>query len=125
MGTQRNGNGEFLNYKPKYILGGPSKASTLAVLRAAMNTGNDVESDGTITTLIDSRLSGTTKWYTVADPMHGGILIAVLNGTEGQPRFERITNPPSTAGDGLHFKCGYDFRVVCGNYKALTYNPGA
>ena len=90
-----------------------------------MNTGNDGESDGTITTLIDSRLSGTTKWYTVADPMHGGILIAVLAGTEGQPRFERIMNAPSGAPDGLHFKCGYDFRVVCGNYKALTYNPGA
>ena len=125
MGAQQNGAGEYLNYKPRFVISGPTYTGTLAVLRSAMNAGNDVESDGTITTLIDSRLSGTTKWYTVADPMHGGILIAVLAGTEGQPRFERITNAPSGAPDGLHFRCGYDFRVVCGNYKALTYNPGA
>jgi hypothetical protein len=125
MGAQQNGAGEYLNYKPRFVIGGPSKASTLSVLRSAVNTGNDGESDGVITTLIDSRLSGTTKWFTVADPIHGGILIAVLAGTEGQPRFEQITNAPSTAADGLHFKCGYDFRVVCGNFKALTYNAGS
>ena len=125
MGAQQNGAGEYLNYKPLFVIGGPTYTSTLAVLRSATNTGNDGESDGTIVTLIDSRLSGTTKWYTAADPMFGAILVAVLAGTEGQPRFERIMNPPSGAPDGLHFKCGYDFRVVCGNYKALTYNPGA
>ena len=125
MGAQQNGAGEYLNYKPRFVIGGPSKATTLAVLRSATNTGNDGDSDGIITTLVDSRLSGTTKWYTAADPIHGGILVAVLAGTEGQPRFERIMNPPSGAPDGLHFKCGYDFRVVCGNWNALTYNPGA
>ena len=125
MGTQQNGAGEYLNYKPRFVIGGPGYTGTLAVLRSGMNTGNDGESDGTITTLVDSRLSGSAAWYAAADPMHGGILIAVLAGTEGQPRFERIMNTPSGAPDGLHFKCGYDFRVVCGNWKALFQNDGA
>jgi len=91
-----------------------------------MNQGNtDGESDGNIITLVDSRLSGSTKWFTAADPVHGGIQIAVLEGSEGKPRFERLTNAPSTAPDGLHFRLGYAFRAVCGNYKALTYNAEA
>ena len=125
MGAQQNGAGEYLNYKPRFVIGGPGYASTMAYLRTATNTGNDGESDGAITTQIDSRLSGTTKWFTSADPMFGGILVAVLAGTEGRPRFERIMSAPTGSPDGLHFKSGYDFRVVCGNYKALTYNPGA
>ena len=125
MGAQKNAAGEYLNYKPRFVIGGPAFASTLAVLRAGMNTGNDGESDGTVTTLIDSRLSGTTKWYTVADPMFGGILIAVLAGTEGKPRVERLTKAPAGAPDGTHYRVGYDYVVVPGNYKALTYNPGA
>ena len=125
MGTQQNGAGEYLNYKPRFVISGPTYTGTLAVLRSGMNTGNDGESDGTITTLVDSRLSGSAAWYAAADPMHGGILIAVLAGTEGQPRFERIMNAPSGAPDGLHYRCGFDFRVVCGNWKALFQNDGA
>ena len=50
MGAQQNGAGEYLNYKPRFVIGGPAYTSTLAVLRAGTNTGNDGESDGTITT---------------------------------------------------------------------------
>jgi hypothetical protein len=48
MGAQQNGAGEYLNYKPHFVIGGPGFTSNLAVLRSATNTGNDGESDGTI-----------------------------------------------------------------------------
>lgn len=67
MGAQQNAAGEYLNYKPHIVIGGPGYASTLALLRSAANEGNaDGESDGNIITLIDARLSGSTKWFTVA-----------------------------------------------------------
>jgi len=126
MGAQQNAAGEYLNLKPRFIIAGPAYASTLSVVRSATNAGNtDGESDGNIITLIDSRLSSSTKWFTSADQIHGGVLVAVLEGSEGQPRLERMTNAPSGAPDGVHFRLGYAFRVLCGNHKALTYNAGA
>ena len=126
MGAQKNAAGEFLNLKPKFVIGGPGYTSTLSVLRAAMNAGaTDGESDGSIITLIDSRLSGSTAWFTSADPIYGGICIAVLAGTEGKPRVERLTKSPAGAPDGTHYRVGYDYVVVPGNYRALTYNAGA
>ena len=123
MGAQQNSAGDYLNYKPRFILSGPGYASILAQLRAAMNAGNDDGlSDGTIVTLIDSRLSGTTKWYALADSIFRPIILATLDG-QAAPTFERVSGPISR--DGEFYRSRIDFVVVPGNWKAMAYNPGA
>ena len=123
-GAQQNAAGEYLNLQPKFIIAGPGYASTLAVLRNAISAP-DPASGNTLAALVDSRLSGSTKWFTVADPIYGGICIAVLAGTENKPRIERLVKAPASAPDGTHYRVGYDYVVVPGNYRALTYNAGS
>jgi len=126
MSQQADALGQVLNIIPRFVLASPTRAATIAVLRGAVNTYDDPESNLRITALVDGRLAGLDPWYLLADPkLHSGLDLFVLAGTENRPRLERMTNAPKGAPDGIHYKLGYDAACVVADYRALYQNPGA
>lgn len=97
------------------------------MIRNAQNAVDPTEqSTGIISTLTDARLSGSTRWFGIADPeYHSGIDVYVLAGTENKPRLERLTRPPLHAPDGEHFVIGHDVAVLAADYRTLVMNAGA
>ena len=126
MASQADALGQVLNIIPRFLVASPLLAATLAVLRGAINTYDDPESNLRITALVDGRLAGNSEWYLLADPrLHSGLDLFVLAGSENRPRLERMTRTPSGAPDGIHYKLGYDAACVVSDYRAIYQDPGA
>ena len=95
MASQADALGQVLNIIPRFLVASPLLAATLAVLRGAINTYDDPESNLRITALVDGRLAGNSEWYLLADPrLHSGLDLFVLAGSENRPRLERMTRTP-------------------------------
>lgn len=121
MGSQVGPSAEPLNLKPRFVLSALGLASTLAILRSAMNSANsDGLSDGIITTLFDSRLSGT-GWYVFCDPAISAVVeIVTLEGANG-PRFEQR----KTTSDASFFLVGHDVVALASDFRGGIYNAGS
>ena len=124
MGAQVNAAGEPMNARPYCLLAPHSMATTLSVLRNAVNSTDPSDpSTGRLITATDSALSGTA-WYGVANPVsHPGIAVVVRTGTEDDIRLEQIRTPIGR--DGKYWRCGYDFDVTIADPKALFRNDGS
>ena len=120
--AQTGPSGEVLNIRPRFVIAPPTDASTLAVLRAAMNPPSPGEaSSGFISTLTDSRLTGTT-WYALANPIvHDGIQVVLLEGDATPLRFERR----QSSNDSAEFLIGTDVEVLPVDYRSMCTNAGA
>lgn len=124
MAAQTGPQGEALNLRPRFIIGPPNLEGTLAVLRAAQNSADPSDqSTGLITTLTDSRLSGTA-WYGACDPrLHDAVQIVMLEGGE-LPRFERKRSQHLSS-DSIDFFIGHDCIALATDYRTVARNTGA
>jgi hypothetical protein len=122
MAAQTGPSGTVLNIRPAYILAPPAKASTLAALRRSMNSDDPRDqSTDKITTLTDSRLTGT-KWYAIADPLQFSGIEVVTPITGSALRFERRQ---AVADDSIFFLVGGDYVAMPVDYRSMCYNAGA
>ena len=122
MMAQTGPSGQVLNIRPRYVVAAPTLQSTLAVLRAAINSNDPGDlSTGKIVTLTDGRLTGA-PWYVIADPLISSGIEVVVPETGSALRFERRA---SVETDSLHFLVGADYAVMAVDFRALAYNAGA
>ena len=124
MGNQQGPNGEALNLRPRFLLGGIGYETVFSVLRAAVSADRDESSTGIISTLTDQRLNATTAWFGVADPAISDAVQLVLREGDTSPlRFERKRGTIGT--DGPVFLVGCDCQVLAVDHRPICRNAGS
>ena len=124
MGGQISPAGDHINVRPDVLLGGPGYESEFAAVRYQANSADPRGiSTGTISTLTDSALSGSTAWFEFSLDFPSIALFHLPNAR--MPQLKRLNNPDISASDGQHFRPIHDFRMIATDYRGVACYAGA
>ena len=125
MRRQKGLSGTPINVTPRFLLVPPELETTAEKLLAVIQptaSGDVNVFGGKLDLAVEARLSSTTCWYVVADPVQlEGLEYAYLQGEEGP----QIDTRAGFEVDGLEIKCRLDFGAAFLDFRGWYANAGA
>jgi hypothetical protein len=112
-----------LNAPARYLLVSPEKQTDVEEMLASLAPGQSGPDAEPVTVLSDSNLSGSTRFYALADPRVGSnFVLGKLAGTSGAPS---VVAQEDFAGDSVAFKVTTECVIGGADYRYAATGAGA
>jgi hypothetical protein len=123
--TQKGFEDRIIRVTPKYLLVGPALETEAEKWLASISPAKAADVNpfsGSLTLVVEPRLSSATRWYVTADPAEiDGLEFAYLSGNEGP----QVESKSGWDVDGIEIRVILDFGAGFVDHRGWFMNQGA